>query len=200
MAFCGSCGTQIQDGGRFCPTCGREVAAPAAAAAPVQQPVQPEPIYQPPVQQPGQAYQPEVQQQPVQEQQAYQQPPVQKAPVSEEEEYKTITILTYILFFIPLITGDHKKSPFVKYHLNQSTVLFGLAVIYSIVSSILRSVIKVNRVIFYVPVYTTPGWLSAILTIGSLGILALCILGIYNAATGKTKPLPLIGNLMTIFK
>ena len=56
MAFCGKCGTQINDGVRFCPGCGAaaEVAAapqpvaagavqqPAAPSAqPVQQPVQP---------------------------------------------------------------------------------------------------------------------------------------------------------------
>lgn len=63
MAFCGKCGTQINDGVRFCPGCGAaaEVAAapqpvaagavqqPAAPSAqPVQQPVQPS--YQQPVQ------------------------------------------------------------------------------------------------------------------------------------------------------
>ena len=197
MAFCGSCGTQVEDGGRFCPTCGKEIAvAPTQQPAPAYQPIaQPTPTYQPPAPvQPEQNYQP-----PVQEQ-AYEQPPTGKAPVSDEEEYKTITILTYILFFIPLITGDHKKSPFVKYHLNQSTVLFGLALAYSIVSTILRAVIKVNRVVFYVPVYATPGWLTAILMIGNLAILALCILGIYHAATGKKQPLPVIGNLITVFK
>lgn len=53
MAFCGKCGTQINDGVRFCPGCGAaaEVAAapqPVAAGA-VQQPAAPsaQPVQQP---------------------------------------------------------------------------------------------------------------------------------------------------------
>ena len=174
MAFCGNCGTQIQDGGKFCPSCGKEV-----VAAPVQQPQEPVPTYQ---------------------QQEPQQQPVQQAPKSDAEENKVIAILSYILFFIPLITGDHKKSPFVKFHMNQGTIVFGLSIAFGIVSSILRSIFRVRRDMYYFAVSVTPGWLSAIIWVGNLAILALCILGIYHAATGKTKYLPVIGDKITIFK
>ena len=30
-----------------------------------------------------------------------------------------MAIIAYILFFVPLLTGDRKKSPFVKFHTNQ---------------------------------------------------------------------------------
>jgi hypothetical protein len=49
MAFCGNCGTQYQDGMRFCPRCG------AAAAS---QPMPPPPIYAPPPQQAPYGYPP----------------------------------------------------------------------------------------------------------------------------------------------
>jgi uncharacterized membrane protein len=170
MTFCKNCGTQVQDGVKFCPACGKEVA--------VQTPAQPQ--YQ---------------------QQAYQQPQTPQAPASDAQANKLMAILSYIIFFIPLITGDHKKSPFVKFHVNQGTLLAIVAIAYSIISAILSAVIKVPvKVLGYsTGVYYTPGWLSAILWIISLGVFALCIYGIYNAATGKTKGLPVIGKLK-IFK
>jgi uncharacterized membrane protein YvbJ len=45
MAFCTSCGAQIPDGTKFCPSCG----AAQEAAQPVQQPVYQQPVYQQPV-------------------------------------------------------------------------------------------------------------------------------------------------------
>lgn len=171
MAFCGNCGTQIQDGVKFCPSCGKETAAPAAQQV-----------------------------KSVQSGQDTQQG--QSADQSDAQTNKVMAIVSYILFFVPLITGDHKKSPFVKYHMNQGTILFGIAVAYGIVSSILRAIIKVPVVVWGITTdtYYTPGWLSTILWIISLGISALCIYGIYNAATGKRKPLPLIGSKIEIFK
>jgi len=40
------------------------------------------------------------------------------------EQNKGMAIIAYILFFIPILTGDHKKSRFVMYHTNQGLVLF----------------------------------------------------------------------------
>ena len=163
MAFCGKCGIQVQDGIKFCPSCGKEVgAAPAGQAQPIQQ----------------------------------------QALANDAETNKVMAILSYILFFIPIITGDYKKSPFVKYHVNQGTILFGIEVAYGIISGILSAIIRTPIKVYgySTGVYHTPGWLTTILWILSLGIFALCIYGIYNAATGKTKPLPVIGDKFTIFK
>jgi uncharacterized membrane protein len=95
----------------------------------------------------------------------------------------TMAIIAYILFFIPLLTGDAKKDPFVKYHVKQGLVLFLLAVALSIVSSIL-------------PYYF---WWS-INGLLNLGMLVLLIIGIMNAANGKQEPLPLIGQFADVFK
>jgi len=140
----------------------------------------PQPQYQPPQSGPGQQYQP-------------------FAPAGDAEANKAMAILAYIIFFIPLLTGDYKKSPFVKYHTNQGTILFIasmiFAVAYSIVTGVLSALILRSFALWGV-------W-SAISTI--LGLLWLaptagCIYGIVNAATGKMKPIPLIGDKYTIIK
>ena len=118
----------------------------------------------------------------------------------DAQDNKGMAIIAYILFFVPLLAGAHKNSPFVKYHANQGTALFILAAAYSIVSSILSSVIRVPVRLWGVAtgVYHTPGWLTAILSIGSLALFALCVLGIINAIGGKMKPLPLVGGFKII--
>jgi uncharacterized membrane protein len=124
----------------------------------------------------------------------------QQALQSDAQANKVMAILSYILFFVPLLTGDHKKSPFVKHHANQGTVLAIVAIGYSIVSGILRAIIKVPVSLYgySTGVYYTPGWLSTILWLISLPILAACIYGIYNAATGKQSYLPVIGKFRII--
>ena len=91
------------------------------------------------------------------------------------EKNKVMAILAYIIFLIPLLAA--KESKFAMYHANQGLVLFLTAVVITVVGSILPIV----------------GFF--ILTIGSLGILALAILGIINAANGEAKPLPVIGGI-----
>jgi uncharacterized membrane protein len=182
MTFCGNCRTQVQDGVKFCPSCGKEIGASPA----------------------GQAQSVAPQQQYAQPQQQYQQPG-QVAPQNDAQANKVMAILSYILFFIPLLTGDHKKSPFVKYHANQGVIVFILGVAYSIISAILSAIIKVDATngwgaVVGVRVSYTPGWLTTILWIGSLAIFALAIYGIYNAVTGKMKPLPVVGDKITLIK
>ena len=45
MAYCGKCGTQIEEGVKFCPACGAalQVTQPETVQPEPQQPVQPEP-------------------------------------------------------------------------------------------------------------------------------------------------------------
>jgi uncharacterized membrane protein len=119
---------------------------------------------------------------------------------ADAESNKVMGILSYIIFFIPLLTGAHKTSSFVKHHVNQGTALAIAAIGYSIISGILRAIIKVPVSIYgySTGVYYTPGWLSTILWLISLPIAAACIYGIYNAATGKQKYLPVIGNFKII--
>ncbi|MFA4954016.1 MAG: hypothetical protein WC641_01765 [Patescibacteria group bacterium] len=95
----------------------------------------------------------------------------------------TMAIVAYILFFVPLLTGDAKKDPYVKYHTKQGLVLFLLVVVLNVVS-------------WFIPFYLwmTISWLL------SLGTLVLLIIGISNAASGKQQPLPLIGGFSDMFK
>lgn len=170
MAFCGNCGKEVQEGVKFCAACGQPVGA--ASGESTQNP-----------------------QQPRQEQQQDIPPAAHAAPPqsggTDAEENKLMAILAYILFFIPLLTGAHKTSPFVKYHTNQGTVLFIAAVVYAIAYGILSTILA------FIPII---GWaIIALLGLASLVFFVLCIIGIINAINGKMKPLPVIGS-MTIIK
>ena len=79
MAFCSNCGNQVDEGVKFCPSCGTSMTGKPAAA------------------QTGEL----------------------QADPNDAEQNKGMAIVAYILFFVPLITGDHLKSPFVQFHTNQ---------------------------------------------------------------------------------
>ena len=111
----------------------------------------------------------------------------------DAEQNKLMAVLSYLLFWLPLIMGEHKKSSFVKFHLNQSLLLIICAIPGVIVLSILNVILTLIH--------------PAVGIIGLLLLLAFCcmlgvfeIMGIINAATGKAKKMPLIGGLFTILK
>ena len=173
MAFCSNCGTEIQDGVKFCQSCGAGVNAEASA-----------------------------QEQP-QEQQDYTPPIVPGSPtmddVRDAQDNKVMAIIAYILFFIPLLTGDYKKSPFVKYHTNQGTVLFLASLAFGIVYGILFAILSAIFVAtLFVGGLVIFGVITTILSLLWLIPAIFCILGIINAAGGNMKPLPLIGNITII--
>lgn len=172
MAFCRNCGTQVQDGTKFCPSCGGAVGTDTAQA---------------------------------QQRRAYQAPVMPGAPthadIHDAQENKTMSILAYILFFIPLLTGAHKTSPFAKYHTNQGTVLFLFTLAWSIVYWVLTAIF--TAILFNPTTWVSGGWgaLGVITTILSLLWLIptiLCVVGIINAAGGKMQPLPVIGKFSII--
>ena len=84
-----------------------------------------------------------------------------------------------ILFILPLLVNGG-QSRYAKYHANQGFILFLAEAV----------VIIANAILGKIPL------LPALL---SLAILALTIIGILNAANGKAKQLPLIGNLLHVF-
>ena len=104
-------------------------------------------------------------------------------------------VLCYIIFFIPLLMGTHKTSPFVKFHVNQGTVLFLLNMAWSIVYFILTAIFTA---MLYSGAWRLAGVLITILGLLWLVPTALSILGIVNAATGKWNPLPVIGKITII--
>ncbi len=170
MTFCGNCGAQVQDGVKFCPSCGKEVTAnPAQQAQP--------------------------------QQQQYQQARQHTVPPNDAEANKMMAVLAYILFFIPLLTGDQKKSPFVKFHANQGTVLFIVMAAWGVVYWIITAILTAALFNPYTWTGGGLGFYSVITTI--LGLVwivpaVLCVIGIINAVTGKTKPLPVIGRFKII--
>ena len=115
MAFCGKCGTKVDEGVKFCPSCGNPMEAPA----PEQQ----------------------AQTQQAQAQQSDLSAKVTNlnntADITEQfdkddiEKNKVMGLLAYILFFIPLLAA--KDSPFARYHANQGLVLFICGLISSLV-------------------------------------------------------------------
>ena len=113
-------------------------------------------------------------------------------------------ILAYPLFFVPLIAGAFKTSPFVKFHTNQGILLWIVFIGYSIINSILSFAIRVDRVryVFGIPYYSrgTPVVLSVILSLLYIPIVILCVMGIMTASKGEMKPLPVIGDKFTILK
>jgi uncharacterized membrane protein len=113
-----------------------------------------------------------------------------------------MAIIAYlgILFIIPLLTGDYKKSHFLKFHTNQGIVLFLTAVALWIVWSIIWAIAirGIYRGIYYSYSWGAWGFMGTLSWILWLAIAALCVIGIINAASGKMKPLPLIGRFTII--
>ena len=114
MAYCGKCGTKVDEGVKFCPSCGNPMEAPA----PEQQ----------------------AQTQQAQAQQSDLSAKVTNlnntADITDQfdkddiEKNKVMGLLAYILFFIPLLAA--KDSPFARYHANQGLVLFICGLISSV--------------------------------------------------------------------
>jgi len=122
-------------------------------------------------------------------------PPVQ---ASDAEANKGMAVLAYILFFVPLLTGDYKKSPFVKYHTNQGTILFIASVALGVVINILTAIFR--AVFWNWFTWGIYGILSTMLNALWIVPTVLMILGIVNVVNGKEKPLPIIGDKLTIIK
>ncbi|MFA6424021.1 MAG: hypothetical protein WCV83_01755 [Candidatus Magasanikbacteria bacterium] len=104
------------------------------------------------------------------------------SPISGKKN-TAMAVIAYIIFFVPLLTGDAQKDPFVKYHVKQGLVLFLLVVLINLLSWVVP---------FYL--WLTFSWIL------SLGALVLFILGVINAVNGKQEPLPLVGKFADVFK
>jgi len=117
-----------------------------------------------------------------------QEPMNQEAPKTESsdvEKNKAMAIVGYIipiLFFIPLLSEEGKKSAFAKFHANQQLNLLLFVVIGYTVSSILMIILI--------------GFLLYLLVM--VGSVVFLIMGIINAAKGEMKKLPLIGGFEII--
>lgn len=102
-----------------------------------------------------------------------------KASATDLEKNKTMGILAYIIFFLPLLSA--KDSPFAMYHANQGLLLLLTGIGVSVVGAAIPFL----------------GWFI-IGPLGSIFVLVLFVLGIINAVNGEMKPLPLIGKYTLI--
>lgn len=98
-------------------------------------------------------------------------------------EHKLYAILGYVLpflFFLPLLQESSKNNEFAKFHANQQLLL--------LITWVGVQVVLSN--VLYMVIYMLAGMLMSLL---SLGILVLAIMGIISASQGTMKELPLIG-------
>jgi uncharacterized membrane protein len=110
---------------------------------------------------------------------------IKKASHEDVEKNKAMAIVGYIipiLFFIPLISEDGKKSPFAKFHANQQLNVLLFLVVGQMLGAIL-AVILIGILILFVV------W---------VGYIAFLIMGIMNVSNGEMKELPVIGGIKLI--
>ncbi|MBR3843909.1 MAG: zinc-ribbon domain-containing protein [Clostridia bacterium] len=182
MKFCKQCGVQLDEAVKFCPACGTACEQPAP------------------------------------EQQA----PPQSAPdfvndvmgkvkdlnnTADETathdpqdiaNNKVMAILAYIGFLVFIPAFAVKGSRFARFHANQGLLLFILNVGYGIVHFILSLLLQAIFPLKWTSLFAmTRGVvyniLSTVLGLVWIPLVALMVLGIINAATGKAKELPIIG-------
>jgi uncharacterized membrane protein len=113
----------------------------------------------------------------------------------EIESGKGMGVLCYIIPFIPYFV--EKKNKFVQYHAKQGMNLFIICVVYSIIYSILTSIIKVKRYVYYgaIEYNVTPWWVTFPLGLIGLGLTVIALMGIVYVLNGKAKELPIINKL-----
>lgn len=93
------------------------------------------------------------------------------------EQNKLMAILAYLnlLVLIPIFAA--KNSPFARFHSNQGLILLIITIVVNVL----------DWTIFILP--------NFIFTILRILIIALAVLGIYNAFSGRAKELPLVGGI-----
>ena len=168
MAFCGKCGTKVEEGIKFCSNCGEAIGAPASEQEVTQAP-------------------------PVAEQHAANQNDFSAKvaalnntadttadyDANDIAQNKAMGILAYFgpLCFIPMFAA--KGSKFARFHANQGLVLLIACVAWSIASSIVNAIILAISWRLY--------FITTIIGLVSIVFAVLAIIGIINAASGKAK-------------
>lgn len=177
MAFCGKCGNKVEEGIKFCPSCGEPMAVSTPTPQPEPQPqaqtdeeklAQATAVYDNIAKKLGDA--------------ADHTAEFDKADI---ESNKAMGILAYlgILVLVPLFAA--KESKYARFHTNQGLVLCVAGIAYSVVYGILSSIILAISWRLYS--------LVSILGFLSIVFLVLCVMGILNVVNGRAKELPIIG-------
>ncbi len=174
MAFCGKCGTQVDEGVKFCSNCGEAIGTPApeqqTQAAPAQAPAASQNDFSAKVAALNNTAD-----------------TTADYDANDIAQNKAMGILAYFgpLCFIPMFAA--KGSKFARFHANQGLVLLIACVAWSIAYSILNAIILAISWRLY--------FISSLIGLVSLVFLILAVIGIINAANGKAKELPVIGKI-----
>ena len=180
MKFCSKCGAQLQDGAKFCPSCGNTVNAKSTANS--------SSAFQNLMNTPDTTAQYDAQ---------------------DVAQSKVMSILAYIgpCIIVPFLKA--RNSKYTRYHMNQAISLSVFSAAFSLVHSILQWIldlifiesesaygITMSHNIAQVP-YTI---LSILISLPAILIIAYIVLGIVNVASGKAKELPIIGRFSLLNK
>ena len=177
MAFCGNCGTKIDDHAKFCPGCGQAVEAPATEQIKTEATEQPK------------AEQAQGQQNDLSAKVANlnnTKDTTADFDKADIEQNKVMGILAYLswLVLIPIFAAP--KSKFARFHANQGLVLAITEVAWWIVTAILNAIL-------YAISWRLGSLVGTLLGLVNLVFLVMLVLGIVNAANGRAKELPVIG-------
>ena len=164
MAFCGKCGTEYEEGAKFCPSCG-------ASTEIIEEPA------------------PIIEEQPMEQTRPEnfadkfaamnETPDITDSYTAEDiGANKVMGILAYCgpLVLVSILAA--KESPFAKFHSNQGLVLMILHIIIIIACTVLA----------VIPII---GWIIGLIL--PLVSFVLSVLGIINVINGRAKELPLVG-------
>ncbi len=165
MAFCGKCGTKVDEGVKFCPGCGTVMTVEPAAE---QQMKADRPDFARKVSSLNNTAD-----------------TTTEFDANDITQNKAMGILAYLglLCFIPMFAA--KDSKFARFHVNQGLVLLIACVGWAVASSIINAIILAISWRLY--------FLTSIISLLSVVFLVLAIIGIANAANGRAKELPVIG-------
>lgn len=105
-----------------------------------------------------------------------------------KNDVKTFSYLSYIgPFFLIGLFSDIRKNPTLRFHVNQGLVLFICEVVALIVHSVVEMLLGWIPLIALIP--------SVLLTFIVLASICMALYGIYNVASDKLNPLPIIGSV-----
>ena len=191
MAICTNCGHELEPGALFCKTCGHTVPEPAPAPKAPKASAQKE------------APAPKAKKEPKEKKNLKDLFKIIDGTnffnPEDINKNKIMALFSYIgfLFLIPLFAC--KDSKFARFHTNQGVVL---CILNSIVTIIFGLMVFITA-LFYIPDVNVLHVLATIVIVCEalvwfvigVPIIALTVLGIISAVTGKAKKLPVIGNV-----